>query len=364
MARSLAIVLVHYHTPDLAARAVAALTADLDGAGLAAEGYVVDNGSDEAGRRRLDELPFRRLGAGANLGYAGGVNLGVAAARADFLLLMNPDVIVEPGCVPALVEALERGAAVAGPRFFWDGGSRLELPPPERRGYLDAGLAALAPRHERWARRARRRWRRHARRHWQARDPLASYALSGSLLAVRRDAWERLGPFDAGFQLYFEETEWLLRAERQRLPSLFVPAARAVHLHAQSAFAEPRAERWFEESAERFRILRYGRRYSRLLERWGRPEPSDRPPRLAGLPELPVSGLAVPASSGGLWVEVSPNAAGFPAAAERLPAGGSGSWSLPAEIAARLPPSVLRVALVDERGRERATYRLACGGEG
>ena len=144
----------------------------------------MDNGSDAAGRALLEGLPAERIDPGRNLGYAGGVNLGVARSKAELILLMNPDVIVLPGCVPALLEVLRDGAAVAGPRFYWDRGRRLVQPPAELRGRREELAALLAGRSPAWAARARRRWRRHARRHWEARSPLPSHALSGSLLAL------------------------------------------------------------------------------------------------------------------------------------------------------------------------------------
>ncbi|MBV8200259.1 MAG: glycosyltransferase, partial [Acidobacteria bacterium] len=247
---SLAVVLVHYHTPRLAAAAVGALQRDLASgpgaaAGLDVEWLLVDNGSDAAGRELLASLPLRLLEPGRNLGYAGGVNLGVASSRAELVLLMNPDVLVLPGCAAALVDCLRAGAAAAGPRFFWDSGRRLLLPPAERRGRGSELLAVLAAsRGGGWAERARRRSRRHCRRHWLAAAPLPSHSLSGSLLAVRRAAWERVGGFDEGFRLYFEETDWLLRLRRAGLPARFVPAAEAVHLYGRSAALEPRAAEW------------------------------------------------------------------------------------------------------------------------
>src|SRR6266545_6007680 len=220
----IAVILVHYHTPLLAAAAVEALLQDAGQSGLTIEGVVVDNGSDEAGRALLDSLPFERIDAGANLGFAGGVNLGAARTRSELMVLMNPDVQVLPGCLGALAAALRAGAAVAGPRFYWDGERRMLLPPAEERSHAAELSALWATRGEPWAVRARRRWREHARRHWEAERPLASYALSGSLLAITRAAWERVGPFDAGFRLYFEETDWLRRAERTGLPARYVPA--------------------------------------------------------------------------------------------------------------------------------------------
>src|SRR6185436_18644307 len=261
----LALILVHYHTPDLAAAAVEALRSGV-GPGEDTEWLLVDNGSDAAGRARLESLPVRRIDPGANLGYAGGVNLGVASSTAEAVIVMNPDVLVFPGCVPALLDRLESGAVVAGPAFYWDRGRRMLLPPAEERGRMDELLTVLAARSERWAIIARRRWRRHARRHWEARAPLASYSLSGSLLAIRRDAWEKVGLFDEGYRLFFEETDWLLRAQRLGLRSEYVPAAEAVHLYNQSAVREPRSQGWFEESARRFRRLHYGAGFSAVLE--------------------------------------------------------------------------------------------------
>ncbi len=335
----LAVILVHYHTPDLAAAAVEALRADVAGTGVEVEWLLIDNGSDEAGRALLAALPVERIDPGTNLGYAGGVNLGAERSTAEVVMLMNPDVIVQPGCVPALLDALESGADVAGPRFWWDRGRRLLQPPAELRTRREELARMLAGKSSGCAERARRRWRRHARRHWEARGPLPSFSLSGSLLALRRSAWEAVGPFDEGYRLYFEETDWLLRAERRGLAGRYVPAAGAVHLYSRSADREPRAAGWFEESAGRFRRRWYGPRFTGLLEGLDR-----RLPRRGAVPSgIPPEGLELPAepSAYPLWVEVSPNPLGFPAAAERIASPPNEPWSLPAEILERVPAAGL-----------------------
>jgi len=349
----IAVILVHYRTPELAAAAVEALRRDAGQSGFEIEGYLVDNGSDEDGRALLDSLAFERIDPGANLGFAGGVNLGVARSKAETIVVMNPDVLVLPGCLSALVAALAEGAAVAGPRFYWDAACRLVLPPAEERSRISELLALLATRHERWAVRARRRWRRHARRHWEALAPLDSHALSGSLLALTRTAWDRVGPFDEGFRLYYEETDWLRRAARLGLPARYVPAATAIHLHGRSAVQEERSGSWFEESARRFRERHYGRWFADLLETLDR-----RLRRQAADSPLPVaeSGLDLTVYPLPVWVEVSPNRTRYPAAAERLAASGAGDWQLPVEIVERLAGAELALQVVDAQGRELA-YR-------
>jgi hypothetical protein len=168
-------------------------------------------------------------------------------------------------------------------------------------------------------------------------------------LALSRAAWRRVGPFDPGFRLYFEETDWLLRARSLGLQALYVPAAEAIHLHARSAVLEPRSARWFEESAARFRERHYGRVSTGLLALADRRLP--RSPAIR-LPALPREGPGLAGRRFPVWIEVSPNPTGYPAAAERLDRPPEGGWRLPADVAARLAGAELVLQLVDDRGRE------------
>src|SRR4051794_34490732 len=82
---------------------------------------VVDNASTDgsAGIVGAHDPEGRVIEAGANLGFGAGANRGVAATRSRYVLILNPDTIVEPGTVKALAEALDRDAdlAVVGPRI-------------------------------------------------------------------------------------------------------------------------------------------------------------------------------------------------------------------------------------------------------
>jgi GT2 family glycosyltransferase len=349
----LGLVLPHYRTPDLAVAAVDCLlsVARADGVNLAL--VLVDNGSDDEGRSMLRSLA-ERTGARLmeperNLGYAGAANLGLSQLAAPRLGVMNPDVLVAPGCLRRLIQELDDGADAVGPLFHWDEGRRLLLPPAEPRGRLVELLYTLG-RRPRLASTARRHWRRHARRHWLAQEPLPSFALSGALLLFRRSAIESVGGFDDGYPLYFEETDWLARARAAGKRARYVPAATAVHLFDQSARSEPRAQGWFVESALRFRRRHYGGAWSSLLDRVGRS--AEAPPM--GSPAI------WPAAVGHLgpgehWVEVSPFREGDPAAAARC-RGSLGEWRLPEEIRVRHPTLSLHLRIVDCRGRERGWF--------
>jgi N-acetylglucosaminyl-diphospho-decaprenol L-rhamnosyltransferase len=357
---AVAIVVVHHHAASLLARAVETLRADLEAAGLPGEIVVVDNGSTAAERSCLRALPVRVLEPGVNLGFAGGVNLGVEATRAPRLVAMNPDVELRTGCLGALVAALDAGAGVAGPRFFWDREARFLLPPTELRTRgeeLRRRLASLGPRS---LARARRSWRDHAWTHWRAERALASRSLSGALLAFRREAWRQAGPLDPGFRLYFEDDDWVHRVASRGLRTVYEPAAEAVHLHNQSAREEARAAGWFAESAARFARRHYGTAFVRGVDALTRLVPQATSPReetsssrLDGVPlRLPAAALAA-ASSSSLWVEVSPSPLGFPAAAERVAdLDRLAVWSLPEQVWQHLAPGRYGVRLVSEAGRE------------
>ena len=273
-------IVVHYHTPELVQPA---LTQLIGSSGLdALQILLVDNGGGDGLEEVVDELrnespeavEIELLTPGANLGYAGAANLGVRAADedADVLVLMNCDVLVDGDCVAELVSALEQSEAhIAGPRFFWDEDHHLLQPPaePTTSSYTLAAAAARSAQDAagRSAAGARDTWRRHAWTHWRAERPLLSWSLSGALFAFRRSAWEQVGPFDEGFRLYYEETDWLLRARSRGLEAIYVPAAVAVHLYDQSARGSEQARRWFEESAERFRKRHLSRRTRSRLRR-------------------------------------------------------------------------------------------------
>ena len=73
---------------------------------------VIDNGSSDGTARIVEQLrepDVVLVRAGANLGYAGGNNLGLRladTAGAGFTVIVNPDTTLDPNCIGQLVEAL------------------------------------------------------------------------------------------------------------------------------------------------------------------------------------------------------------------------------------------------------------------
>jgi GT2 family glycosyltransferase len=329
------------------------------------ESLVVDNGSEPWERDLLTSCAATRIEPGGNVGFAAAVNLGVSRASGEVLLCLNPDVRLLEGCLSELLARLDRGAGVAGPRFFWDPERRMLLPPAERRDRGSELLAALSLRGKTWSARARRRWRRHARRHWRARAPLATTALSGACLAISAPAWRAAGPMDEGYRLYFEETEWLLRAAARGVRCEHVPGAAAVHEVGRSAAREGEAQGWFEASARRFRRQRFGRLFATLLERLAA---AARPHAEAGdiglaawrdgrLVLNAATSLDAGSERAPSWLELSPDARGFPAAAECL-ATPPRLWLPPPRFVEALGAGRWWLRRCDTAGRETGAWRV------
>lgn len=375
------VALVHYRTPHLAKSAVEALRSS-QGLGSAEsdldlELVIVDNRSDDEGRAVLAALAtshdVRVVTPNGNLGYAGGVNLGFAELSAgelkgsgpDVLVAMNPDVTVGPTCLAELARALDEGSGAVGPRFLWgesaseDEENVVLMPPADavgRRHELGRYLAESKGGH--WARRARAAWRRDAQSHWTATSDLGSHALSGALLALSADAWSRVGPFDEGYRLYFEETDWLRRARKLGIASTYVPTAIAHHGYARSTPKELQAAAWFTDSERRFRRRWYGRAFDAFLRRMARRQPP-RPEEVDdGATGLPMLGPET------RWIEISASPLGLPAGGIHLPHGCSaadepaGDDPLPEVVRDRAREMTLFWRTVDALGRESASAQV------
>ena len=354
-----ACILVHYHTPLLLKRAVSAIRADLSSTNLKAEIIVVDNGSNEEDRPLLEGMSVKIVDPGDNLGYAGGVNLGVKNTDADVFIFMNPDVEVLPGCINALVDALEHGASAAGPRFYMDSGKQLLLPPLmdlTRKNEILWRLSALG---EGMAERVRDSWRRHAKEHWLAEAPVINYNLTGALLAIRRDAWQQVGPFDEIYKLYYEEADWLKRLRKKNLNAYYVPGAEALHQYNQSAAQEPRAKKWFNESGHTFRKRHYGLAFTAFLDHavpmlrrlFNINEGNQDLMPETGYPSIDLSPYN-PHSETPLWIEVSFNTLGIPAVGIPVHDKGLKLWEFPKANWDALEPGNYYFRVVDNKGKE------------
>lgn len=164
---------------------------------------VVDNASsdDSVEKIRNAGADIHLVVSDANLGFAGGCNLGVEAARemgADYLYFLNNDAFVEPTTIERLLAASRAldDCAVLGSVIRFQGDGTLQFW-GSRHDHSWGGPDWFSPNEQLFSRAA----------------PLieSDFIMGASLLAPMAMV-EKVGPFDERFFLNFEETDWCYRA--------------------------------------------------------------------------------------------------------------------------------------------------------
>lgn len=176
---------------------------------------VVDNGStDRSAGFVADNYPGVRLIRGDNAGYVGGNNRGAAIARGEYLVFLNPDTVLEPGALRALVAPLA-GSSV----FALATACIVYMDRPDVVNACGNTIQYTGLTYCRGANQPREHYRR----------MIEVDAVSGAAFAIRRSLFEELGGFDERFFMYVEDTDLSLRARLAGHRCLYVPDAVVRH---------------------------------------------------------------------------------------------------------------------------------------
>jgi GT2 family glycosyltransferase len=185
------------------------------------ETICVDNGSTDGTLEAVAQAhpDVELIRSGGNLGYAAGNNLGIARAldrRADWVLLLNDDVVVEEGVAEAL-EAAARARPDAGVLAC----KVLFAEEPRRIEYAGARFNALLGYSGR-----QKGYGRIDDHDDRLRDVGRA---TGAAMAVSRQAIQAAGLLNERLFMYVEDTEWCLRIRATGAAIVFVPGARVRH---------------------------------------------------------------------------------------------------------------------------------------
>jgi GT2 family glycosyltransferase len=333
MARAL--IVVNYRSSSLALEAIRSARA---ASSEPLQVVVVDNSLAEgdALRPACDVL----LTPPRNLGYAAAINLARRSVDAELLIVSNPDVVFGAGSI----DTLDIGVPVAGPALFWDDAFTWILPPSDGYTTRERLDFALASRSGAWARaRGRRRFLRRLA-FWSRTETARIETISGAVMAIRADAFDRAGGFDERFFLYFEETDFL-----RRVPAVwYVPSAHCRHIYNQSAAGTPEAAGYYAQSERRYLEKWSGALATKVIKRLETSRPESLRPRASG------GEGARRADEGEMILEASPVPT-FDAAAGLLTPGDS--TDVPPEVWASYRQEVLYLRVVERAtGAVLATY--------
>ena len=269
------VIVISYNTRDMTLACLESIHAETTGA---FEVVVVDNassdGSAEAIRARFPQV--RLLAESVNHGFAAAHHVAVPQCRAPWLLLLNPDTVVLDGALDKLMAFRRQRpeAGIWGGRTVFADGS---LNPAScwRRQTLwslfcrASGLAVVFRRSDLFNPESYGGW---------PRDTVREVDIvTGCLLLIGRETWDRLGGFDPVFVMYGEEADLCLRARDLGLRPAITPEAVIIHYGGAS------------ETVRTDKLVRLLRAKAELVKRHF--APGTRAPGLALLAAWPASRL-------------------------------------------------------------------------
>ncbi|ACY47126.1 glycosyltransferase [Rhodothermus marinus] len=287
----LSVIIVNYNVRDLLEQALRSVFRAADG--LELEVFVVDNnsvdGSVEMVRAHFPEVHL--IANTENVGFSRANNQAIRRARGRYLLLLNPDTIVQEDTLRAMVDFLDAhpevgaaGCKILNPDGSFAPESRRSFPTPAVAFYRMVGLSRLFP-HS-------RRFGRYNLTYLSPEVETEVDALSGSCMFVRhaalyfsRMAYERLcreglgptahllpnglqpdggaGLLDEDFFMYGEDLDWCYRIQQAGWKIVYTPRTQIIHYKGESTKkGELRYVRLFYGAMLRFVEKHFRDRYS------------------------------------------------------------------------------------------------------
>lgn len=227
-ARKLAIVAVTYNSASVLPGLLDSLSAGLEGIEQY-EVIIVDNDSHD---QSVDLAIAHPIGAtvirtGRNGGYSAGINAATATidVSAD-LLVLNPDIRLQPGSISRLYAGLSRSSiGVAVPQVRGEDGAvakSIRREPSIATAWSDALLGGMLA--------ARMGLGEMVDRDVLYRDGGRIEWATGAILLITASARAAIGDWDESFFLYSEEVDYLQRARAADLDVFYVPSSQAVHI--------------------------------------------------------------------------------------------------------------------------------------
>ncbi|MEE9186734.1 MAG: glycosyltransferase [Bacteroidota bacterium] len=228
------IIIVNYNVRDFLENALVSLQKASEG--VEVEFFVVDNASDDGSVELLGQkFPYVTVIENReNLGFAKANNQALHRAKGRFVLLINPDTVVQEDTLRVLIKFFDEnqdvgmvGCKILNPDGTLQLACRRSFPTPWVAFCKMVGLSALFPNTKLFG-----------RYNLTYLNPDESYevdALSGSFMMLRREVYETVGDLDEDFFMYGEDLDWFFRIQRAEWKVYYVHATQIIHYKGESA---------------------------------------------------------------------------------------------------------------------------------
>jgi GT2 family glycosyltransferase len=233
----LAVIIVNYKAGQLLLDCLAALYAQL---AADSEVYLVDNASNDPILARVEsQYPSIALIQNpVNVGFARANNQVLASTDADYYLLLNPDVELQPGAITIALEHLDShpdigilGARVLRHNGLLDPAARRSFKGAETYFYKWFGLSKLFG--------TSRRFGRYYLSYLDESKLTDVDSVVGAFMIIRSQVLRDIGFFDERFFIYCEDEDFCYRAKLAGFRVVYHPAVVARHRKGHSTSQVP-----------------------------------------------------------------------------------------------------------------------------
>ncbi len=193
------------------------------------EVFVVDNASTDDSVEMIEaKYPWVKLiKSSENLGFAKGNNVAIRQCQGRYIALVNPDVIVFPGCLDALADFLDENPRVGnvGPRVFdpdMSMQSTCRRFPTLWNNFCSATRLESLFKGNRFFAGEHMFYFPHDR-------TLAVDVIVGCFSMIRRKTFDEVGLLDEDLFMYGDDVDWCRRARNAGWEVMFYPGGQAIH---------------------------------------------------------------------------------------------------------------------------------------
>jgi GT2 family glycosyltransferase len=193
------------------------------------EVMVVDNASTDRSVEMIEaKFPWVKLiKSTENLGFAKGNNVAIRQCQGRYIALVNPDVIVFPGCLDALADFLDQNPKVGnvGPRVLnpdMSMQSTCRRFPTLWNNFCSATGLSARFKNSRFFAGEHMFYFPHNR-------TLAVDVIVGCFSMIRHETFDEVGLLDEGLFMYGDDVDWCRRARNAGWQVVFYPGGQAIH---------------------------------------------------------------------------------------------------------------------------------------
>lgn len=183
---------------------------------------------------------------GKNIGFGRAHNAGFGASQGDVVLFLNPDTVILPGALQALLDVFEdQRTGIAGPLLV-DSAGKVD---PDCFGNKWSLLSTVG----------KKIFGRGGSPISASKEIFETDWVSGGAMMVRRSIFEKIGGFDENFFMYFEDVDFCLRAKKQGALVAVNPKARIFHESGKSFESEREKKALYYASQDHYARKHSGR---------------------------------------------------------------------------------------------------------